>query len=415
MNSGPRVGHTLIEVLIALALLAVLIGLIAGLMSTFGRAEATAQRTAIEMRTLRTVRRQLEEDLQRLVTASDSTSPLPSSSASVESEAFDAPSNIGLGGFAPIDRRPSPRRSDLVFDGTSLGFRCRIELDDDAGVWLETLVAPSDSDIVGETDATSLASPIDSLASSPRSPLGPSDSGSPIGSARRMPIEADLEYRLASDPEFPGFGRRLRRTLTPRTPPISITRSAGPAANMVDPNTILDASDLYRTSPSTNSDAIDLAVDSMVSRTLIADGIANARFRYSDGTGWYRNWNGAARGKLPRAIELTFDPIDPNRPSVDDPRSPIDPLTGEPTTSPSLEDRADADRFGNEAASDPFGEVGSADEVELPETESTDRETAVRWVLLLIRSETDPLPVSESAVPTGGRATTNVMRAEGLR
>ena len=290
-------GYTLLEVLIALALLATLIAVMAGLMSVFSRAETKAQASAQELRVLRSVRALLGEDLRLVIapmvsdeqgnaaesTSSTSASP-PSSTA--QSTLFSDPTGEPSVTTPPSSSRSVGGSEDVAeFEGTTLGFRCRVALDDDPGRWLEALVPPPGLD-------TEMDSPLDSL---PRMAAPSSETKRPSG-------EADLEWRLAADTEFPGFGQRLIRRITPRFDRVA------PVSGQRDPNALLDASDLYRIDDgsqlasefSTNSNATTLP-------PLEAVNIRNALFRYSDGEQWYRSWSSRSRRGLPVAVELTFE------------------------------------------------------------------------------------------------------------
>lgn len=312
-RSQSTSGYTLLEVLIALALLSVLVAIIGGLMSVFARAEATAQRTAVDLRTLRSVRRQLTYDLERLViavgTAAEAADSPASDAEEVLGEGTDSASSRSgssrlrsrleqdaassnesdwndsgsreLTALESTDAMASPAdrsTSEASFVGTPLGFRCRVMLSSDPAVWLQSLVEPpgmdanADDDLLaglqGTTSGNRSTRGITRASQQDRSSMNPIDPRAALsqtqeasiasllaGRLSEIPVSTlgELEYRLAADREYPGMGRRLQRRLTTR--PVTIA-----SVSIGDPNAVLGTDALYR-------EDLGRAVDSLGSET----------------------------------------------------------------------------------------------------------------------------------------------------
>lgn len=326
-RSQPTSGYTLLEVLIALALLSVLVAIIGGLMSVFARAEATAQRTAVDLRTLRSVRRQLTYDLERLVIASGKAAEAADSSASDAEQRLDERTestssgsgssrlrsslgqdsassaesdlnslvNRGLTGTESNDALASPANgstSDASFVGTPLGFRCRVMLSSDPAVWLQSLVEPpgmdanADDELLqgsqGSSSGNRLARGVTRTSERDRSSMNPTDPSAALsqteeasiasllaGRLSEIPVATlgELEYRLAADREYPGMGRRLERRLTTR--PVTIA-----TVLIGDPNAVLGTDALYREDLGRSMDSLESEASSSLIRSDDESGAA---------------------------------------------------------------------------------------------------------------------------------------------
>lgn len=359
--------YTLLEVLIALGLLAAIIAMLASMMSLFSRAEERAQRAAERLRVIRSVRTLLSRDLERIAStvarSNDSANTSHQDSVSSESADENAPFQqpITLADRMQARDQATSGTDDLPveFVGTPLGFRCKVNMEDEPGRWLEMLVLPPQFD-------ESNNEPLDLLESRTAAPA-----------ENRSWIEsATVQWQLSPDEESSDFGQRLIRKVT-----IERQRLTASTATP-DPNRVLDASDLYRTATETESVSDSTTVHSTSPVDMEARLIRNALFRYSDGVDWYRSWDASARQRLPAAIELTFD-LGVGSTAPGD--SPSNDGNGEEDANSTFQDEQESLSFASDSTSlDPFSDPLSGDEAEasLPDT-TAQRETEFRLVFLV--------------------------------
>jgi prepilin-type N-terminal cleavage/methylation domain-containing protein len=264
-------GYTLLELMLALALLGALLSVAWSLMGTYRDAEQRGWKLAQRTQTIRAAREWLESDIQHLATAADET---------VRPASPDT---------------PPPR---LV--GNSLGFSATIRPSLDPLPFLERLMA----------DPSSHAAVESSVSLSRDGALQRTD-------AQRSPWPAEqvvIEYRLtpattdnlaAHEPNAVGIDE-MQFVLTRREllDPGSLASEGSAGAFMEQPTSaerVLTAQDLYR-----QNDELPLDSGPSLNESRL-DGLVNVRFRYCDGESWLSEWDSAQQNGMPHAIALTFD------------------------------------------------------------------------------------------------------------
>ncbi len=270
--------YTLLELMLALALLGALMTVAWSLMGTFSSAEQRGWKLAHRIQTIRAAREWLQTDVQQLV----------------QSE--------------PISTNSISKKSRL--SGNSLGFTALIAPSIDPLPFLENVMSSSSDGPGATTNANTELEPAASLYS---------DSDAIVAQAQQSlwPAETlEVEYKLAPDESSNSAGSSsslvadlsevqfslTRREMMDATAainnPSSPTR-AQPTNNLAD--RVLTAQDLYRQTDETTQSS-GLAI-----RETRLEGLTNVQFQYFDGASWKREWNSDQVGGLPRAIALCFD------------------------------------------------------------------------------------------------------------
>jgi prepilin-type N-terminal cleavage/methylation domain-containing protein len=295
-----RRGYTLIELMIALALLGALMALAWSMLGSYRQAEQRGWEQSYRMQLVRAAREMLEDDIDHLAA-------LPPKS-----------------GF--IDEAAGPL-AGKGFRGTSTGFSAEIVPSIDPLPWLERIAMFGDE---GTQDGVELSGGADDergVGSGKVAPRGPLD---------RATLRYSLEPFAESADGDPVAN--LRRELN------AVRRPRRGSEVGSDPQRRLDASDLYRSS----GDGVSGAGDAAEGRELTTvRRLANPRFRYSDGRDWMSQWDEASRGGLPRAIELSGgngrEGDGPGGASTGDPQQPLGAseasLDGESLTGEAAQER----------------------------------------------------------------------------
>ncbi len=259
---GVRPAFTVLELMIALALLVGLLAVAWSILGSYRNAEQRGWRQAYRLQVVRAVRELLDEDVAHL---------------QVRSERGDA--DIAT-------ERPTAVASEFL--GDPGGFQVTLLPSLDPLPWLAQVTAPNE-------DRVSTAEPLGDSAGT----AGSSD----LAAAVRSPLDrVRLTYRLSL--ETTGGEEAsylLQRSVASLTTAFgSWQETASVASDAPRADEVLTVEDLYRSEETGGETGGDGAT--IVIRHLVA-----ARFRYSDGTTWQDEWDSLIRGSLPRAIELRFD------------------------------------------------------------------------------------------------------------
>lgn len=259
-----RRGYTLIELMIALALLGALMALAWSMLGLYRQAEQRGWEQSYRIQLVRAAREMLEDDIDHLAAL---------------------PPKIGF-----VDEAAGPL-AGKGFRGTSTGFSAEIVPSIDPLPWLERIAMFRDDGAQVGVELAGGADDERGVGSGKVAPRGPLD---------RATLRYSLEPFAESADGDPVAN--LRRELN------AIRRPRRGSEAGSDPQRRLDASDLYRSS----GDGVSGADDAAEGRELTTvRRLANPRFRYSDGRDWMSQWDEASRGGLPRAIELSFDLVMP--------------------------------------------------------------------------------------------------------
>lgn len=257
-----RPAFTVLELMIALALLVGLLAVAWSILGSYRNAEQRGWQQAYRLQVVRAVRELLEEDAAHW--------QLRSERADVDM----------------ATERPTAVASEFV--GDPGGFEVTMLPSLDPLPWLAQVTAP-DEDLTSTTDqlgeSTGTAANSD-LAAAVRSPLD----------------RVRVTYRLSFDATRGDEASYLlqRSVSSVMTAFGSWREDTSDASDAPAADEILTVDDLYRSEESEGETSGNDAT--IVIRHLVA-----ARFRYSDGTTWQDEWDSLIRDSLPRAIELRFD------------------------------------------------------------------------------------------------------------
>jgi prepilin-type N-terminal cleavage/methylation domain-containing protein len=256
-----RRGYSLLELLIALALLGALMSLAWSMLGSYRQAEQRGWDQSYRMQLVRAARELLENDADHWAATVGPTEWIEQSAVSPQSTGFrGSESEITVETMPSLDPLP----------------------------WLEQITAVE--------------------SSSERGPGG----SAPASSATVDPGAGRQVERVHG----PLSRARLRYSLTP----IAETESGSPVCHLrrelamiasrqqgtqddPSPQDELNVADLYRLTEET----ADEGLSANAASTTTVRNLIDARFRFSDGRRWLSSWDESARGGLPRAIELSFD------------------------------------------------------------------------------------------------------------
>ncbi len=287
-----RRGYSLLELLIALALLGALMSLAWSMLGSYRQAEQRGWDQSYRMQVVRAARELLEGDADHWAAMAGPADENDQSVASSLSRGFR-----GSGSEITIEMLPSI----------------------DPLPWLEQITAVDPN------------SPVVPGGSSPL-PLADAGRGTERlhGPLNRGKLRYSLTPIAETESGSPVF--HLRRELS------MIASPRRDARDDSSPRDELTAADLYRlTDDMPDEDGIaNAATTTTTVRHLI-----DARFRFSDGQRWLTSWDEASMGGLPRAIELSFDLPRPGETFAAD-RQEISAGDGEPDGSHSFEVGAEA-------------------------------------------------------------------------
>jgi type II secretory pathway pseudopilin PulG len=267
--------YTLLELILALALLGALMAVAWSLMGTFRDAEMRGWKLSHRTQTIRAAREWLQSDMQHLLQPE----LLPASTGA----------------------------SNARLNGNSMGFTALISPSIQPVPFLEQLMTnplANTNAASEEIPAASLFSDTDTIALQAQSSLWP---------AETLNVEYQLVPQEASAtgvraPAMPPTDPRdtqftlIRRELLDASRVDSI-RNPNLNASQVnsDAERVLTGQDLYRQTETT-SQSSGVAI-----HETRLDGLTHVQFQYFDGVSWRPEWNSDQSGGLPRAIALGFD------------------------------------------------------------------------------------------------------------
>jgi type II secretory pathway pseudopilin PulG len=271
--------YTLLELMLALALLGALMTVAWSLMGTFRDAERRGWKLSHRVQTIRVARQWLQSDLQQLVKselalASGNTTKSRLSGNSLGFTASIAPSIDPLPFLENLMSNSMDSSNSLSTATAEIDSAARLYSDED------TIVAQAQQSLwPAETlEVDYKLTPINDLSTSAEmSLLQPTSlSNVQFSLTRSELLDAGS---LQSDQNAPGRDARTN--------------------NLAD--RILTAQDLYRQTDETTQSS-----GTAVRQTRL-DGLTNVQFQYFDGKNWKREWNSEQAGGLPSAVALCFD------------------------------------------------------------------------------------------------------------
>lgn len=272
LRTRPSLGYTLLELILALALLGALMTVAWSLMGTFRDAEQRGWKLSHRTQTIRAARQWLQNDMLHLLQKELT----PASTTTMKSR----------------------------LSGNSLGFTASIAPSIDPLPFLEQLMSDPVAGDAGVQDAepvASLYSDTDAIVAQARQSLWPAET-------------LEVEYQLAPIEDSSTTNQSLLQPTDPSAIQFSLSRRELLNASAVPSNSedrspplnslserVLTAQDLYRQTDETTASSGPAIRESRL------DGLTNVQFQYFDGSNWIREWNSDQSGSLPLAVALSFD------------------------------------------------------------------------------------------------------------
>ncbi len=339
-QAKQRLGYTLLELMLALALLGALMSVAWAVMGTYRDAEERGWKLSHRTQVIRTAREWLQVDLQQLV-GSDT-----------------RPNSNGT---------PVPSRS--IFVGNAMGFTATIVPPLEPLPFFERLMSQSLSeDAVQGSRSDATDGP---LAARPRTEYesGQNDTDTrqspwphdrivvqyeliPVTASRSQIGNINTENTNASDSEPQFVLVRRERIEAVASAGSEFTGNQQIATGNSAADRLLTGQDLYRTSDERQ------ASDGAILRESKLTGITNVGFKYCDGMAWLDSWDAESAGQLPTAVALGFDfPATSNMQRTDE-------FLGRNIADEFETNRQDEISFADSAlATQPTAEVSSASEL----------------------------------------------------
>ena len=283
-EQSDRSGYTLLELMLALALLGALMTVAWSLMGTYRDAEQPGWKLAQRTHIIRAAREWLQHDIQQL--------------------AYSAPvlNSSSLANSSPSNQLSNGSTANLI--GDSFGFSATITPSLDPLPFLEILMSNSNVedrdepvvDLYSDEDATQQIaeqSPWSAERVQIEYQLTPiavnRGDGSTVANEGLRTDEQEIQYTLARR-------ERLSTGTNQNSMGFRNQTDTQPAADRV-----LSAQDLYRQQEPTSLNQGSILRESRL------EGLTNVSFRYSDGETWLDEWRGSKADQLPSAIALCFD------------------------------------------------------------------------------------------------------------
>lgn len=323
MKPRKRSAFTLLELLIALALLGGLLLLAWSIMGTLRLAESRTEGLAGRVRIIQSARNWLENDLQHLVGGMAGPSNTSSVQAGMPLGAFSTSGT--LSGVTLSAGNPG---TTVFFQGDPGGFVANLLPSFDPLWMMEPwFTESSTTDVMPRLPHPNRTVRVEYRAVGDRAISDGASFDRGGGESSRYPSDIELGSRvqpetdrsvrentaLAEDPFRSPDGPRsqsengLRRTVRGLQKPTIDRRRID-----VGEQRQLTTADLYRL---TDVDSLGKReAESTTSATL--SGLQRLRFRYGDGRRWHSSWDHGSRGGLPRAIEVCFDLVSPAKAST---------------------------------------------------------------------------------------------------
>ncbi|MBX3422654.1 MAG: hypothetical protein KF752_13960 [Pirellulaceae bacterium] len=267
-----RPAYSLLELMIALGLLAALLTAAWSILNTYQNAERRGRELVQRIEVVRASRVWLQQDLMRI---------LPQNTVLVADQ-----------------KSPSP----AMFRGDEFGFSATVLLQPHPIDLLKQIVDQDDL----ESSATDIG-----VASQPEWPPQSNSARRTFGDGGRM-ATAQVEYRLELDESQAGLGTPSRSSMLDQPASekwIMVRREYRPlnvasnAASQLADNSQreLSAADLYR-------QTVDAEPwNGMEDNSVRLPGLSSPRFLYCDGSAWRSNWNSQSNRRLPTAVALVFN------------------------------------------------------------------------------------------------------------
>lgn len=268
-------GYTLLELMLALALLGALMTVAWTLLGTYRDAELRGWKLAHRTQTIRAARQWLVNDVQHLL-RQDSVSPGASA-------------------------------SQARLSGNSLGFTASIAPSVDPLPFLQLALSNPQTDFSAgttEENTANLANDGEALVTQAQLALWPADTLqieytlTPLENQGTATISSPLQPTNPSDVQFSLTRRELLDASSAQNS--GYISSNAPQLDSATER-VLTAGDLYRQSDDSR------AFNGHAIHENRLDGLTNVRFQYYDGVSWKLQWNSEQVGGLPIAIALVFD------------------------------------------------------------------------------------------------------------
>jgi prepilin-type N-terminal cleavage/methylation domain-containing protein len=284
-----RCGYSLLEMMIALALLSGLLAAGWSMLATYRDAEQRGWRVVERTQSVRVAHSWLQNDLMHIAAPEDS-----------------------------VQSQPIPSRNQPLLVGTSRGFTATITPSIDPVPFFERMLAAQQ---VEEDGGQANTMQLPGISPS----LGDDWQEAPVDKPLWPPQSVQVEYELALSSEtiigdeVVSIFDLVRRE---RVEQSQLQTAQNPWQSTEQ---VLTIDDLYR-----QSDAPDRGNQTLLQENQLP-GLANAEFWYCNGAQWQRSWSTSDR--LPTAVALVFDFAPPEKPgtmplaSTDYTASPSDPLS----------------------------------------------------------------------------------------
>jgi len=323
-RSMGRAGYTLLELMLALALLGALMTVAWSIMGTYRDAESRGWKLSQRTQIIRTAREWLQGDMLQLATPDN-----PSDSNSNFDSNLDSDSNRTT---ASTPSTPALTAQNLPrFVGDATGFSATLAPPLDPLPFFERLMSDA---LAGDASVSGL-----SVSQTRLQAEDNSDANQPTDQRGQEPVQASpwpaerlvIEYRLIPVAN-PARSTPATRNQVTRNAAAANSLSSGDlseiqfmlvrrerldnrdSANDLSPfatdnplgsnpaaDRLLTAQDLYRQTDESQM------IGGVILRESKLNGITQAGFKYCDGVGWSDQWDSGARGTLPSAIALSFD------------------------------------------------------------------------------------------------------------
>jgi prepilin-type N-terminal cleavage/methylation domain-containing protein len=274
-----RAGYSLLELMLAMSLLAGLLAVGWSLLGTYRDAEQRGWKLAARTNTVRIARQWIENDLAHL--------PLIPMRESGHS--------LGLVRIGEIETSPQQQPGQPRFIGNSVSFSAIIAPSIDPLPFLERLISGANEQSPAANSSLSIGR------------VGNNDSSGSQVLGLWPPRWLAIEYRLINADEDVDSRDQIDVWTLVRRETIDRTLWSSMQAN--DRNQPdepeLTLADLYNRSESNG-----LVPQPLLINEAQLSGISGARFTYYDGTQWISGWDSRTRGGYPRAVCLEFNLVD---------------------------------------------------------------------------------------------------------
>jgi prepilin-type N-terminal cleavage/methylation domain-containing protein len=316
-----RCGYSLLEMMIALALLSALLAAGWSMLAIYRDAEQRGWRVVERTQSVRVAYSWLQNDLMHIAAPENSVQSQPTTEARTPtSPSATQGVNAGAGNRSAVQSRNfvAQSRNQQLLVGTSGGFTATITPSIDPVPFFERMLAGQQvEEDGGQANAMQLPGTSQSL--------GDDLPDAPVDKPLWPPQSVQVEYELAlssetiiGDEVVPIYDLVRRERV--EQDQLQTEQSPWQSTEQV-----LTIDDLYR-----QSDASDRGNQALLQENRLP-GLAKAEFWYCNGAQWQRSWNSSDR--LPTAVALVFDFAPPGKPgamplaSTDFTASPSDQLS----------------------------------------------------------------------------------------